>query len=528
MRRISFSGSLPSILVENTQPGGWAGALSMGFDPALVRFVDVIGSADLYLDSRFDRATGTVSLWNIATPDYDGFAAIGAQPVMHFQIRVFLADGTQGLSEATYALAVGDVDDTPPTDLAFATGGTVSPGVIGATIGTLAVTDVDSAGPFTFTIAEADAWQYEIVGNTLQLRPGMTVAISDGPFRVLNIEVSDGLQSAAHRLEISMVAAPGEQAVLDVLDHWEVRAGFAWKDENTIRALRGGWELERIEFYGDTVMDVVMKDGEHIWLPQVDRLEFLNGTLDMREGGSADYANAAYQTLLGRLADRMAIGPLVKQMDEGSLAIGTLVQILLGSREFAARWGALTNEQFVRLMYRNTEGGVPFEPAVQSWKSALDAGATRASVAQAFATWEVTLKNIDEGHPHGWWLERARGAELAAIYDVALDRLPDGPGFDYWMRELEAGTIGLDNLAILFGRAEEFVSRHAARSTAEFVHELYRTALDRAPDQAGFDFWMNDLEKGLQGRDNMIFEFGFSAEKLGNFAALPAGEPFFG
>lgn len=528
MRSIPFSGSLPQTLVENSQPRGWAGALSMGLDPALVLFVDVVGSADLYLDSGFDRTTGTVSLWNIATPDYDSFIRIGANPIMHFQVRLFLADGTQGLSAETYTLAVANVDDTPPSALAFAAGGTVAPGDIGAVIGTLAVTDVDSAGPFHFTIAETDAWQYEIVGNALRLRDGMTVAISDGPFRAITVDVSDGLQSAAHRLEFSIVAAPGEQAVLDVLDPWETRYGFAWKDADTIRALRGGWELERIEFYGDTVMDVVMRDGAHVWLPRVDRLEFLNGTLDMRERGSADYAHAAYQTVLGRLADRMSIGPLVKAMDAGSYALDVLVDTLLASAEFAQRYGALNNEQFIRLMYRNTEGGVPYEPFVQGWKAVLDSGGTRTSVAQAFVTWEQTLRNIDDAHPHGWWLERALGAELAAIYDVALDRLPDGPGFDYWMAELEAGRIGTDNLAILFGRAEEFVNRHAARTTAEFVRELYRTALDRAPDQEGFNFWMNDLEKGLQGRDNMIYAFGFSAEKLSNFAALPTGEPFFG
>ena len=527
MRSISFNGTIPPVLIENTRPGGWAGALTMSINPIFVTLVDVIGPADLYLDSRFDRSTGTVSLWNIATPDFEGFARIGANPIIQFQLRLFMADGTQARSEVSYSLAVGDVDDTPPNALAFTTGGTMAPGDIGATIGTLAVSDPDSTGPFTFTIDPTDAWQYEIVGQTLRLRPGMTVSISDGPFRTLNVEVSDGLQSAAHRLNISVVAAPGEQAIIDVLDPWEVKAGFSWKNGDTVSALRGSWEIERIEHYGGMLIDVVMRDGAHVWLPAVSRIEFLNGTLDLRQRGSADQMHAVYQTLLGRLGDKMTVGPVVSAMDAGSITIDDLVASLLGSAEFTQRYGVLNNEQFIRLMYRNTDGGVPNEPGVQAWKAALDNGMPRAGVAKAFATWEVTLNNIDAVQPHGWWLERKFGAEVASIYDVALDRLPDRSGFDYWLGELDAGLIGLNNLAVLFGRAEEFVGRNAGRSTVDFVRELYRSALDREPDQGGLDYWVQGLDAGILGRDQMIFTFGFSPEKLGYLAVMPSGEAFF-
>ena len=170
---------------------------------------------------------------------------------------------------------------------------------------------------------------------------------------------------------------------------------------------------------------------------------------------------------------------------------------------------------------------MPYEPGVQGWKAALDNGVPRAGVAKAFATWEVTLNNIDAVQPHGWWLERKFGAEVASIYDVALDRLPDRSGFDYWLGELDAGLIGLNNLAVLFGRAEEFVGRNAGRSTVDFVRELYRSALDREPDQGGLDYWVQGLDAGILGRDQMIFTFGFSPEKLGYLAVMPSGEAFF-
>ena len=527
MRNIAFSGIVPATLVENSRPGGWAGGLTISIDPGQVRFVDVIGTADVYLDSSFDRSTGTVSLWNVASPDYEAFSRIGAAPVLNFQLRVFLTDGTTAMSTEIYSLAVADVDDTPPTGLRFANGGAVAPGDIGATIGTLAVTDPDSAGPFFFTIDPTDAWQYEVVGSALKLKPGLTVAISDGPFRALNVEVSDGHQSAAFRLEIRVESPAGEQAVLDVLDPWEVKSGFSWKNADTVQALRGGWEVARVDFYGEALIDLVMRDGAQVWLPAVGRIEFLNGTLDMRQHGSADLVNATYQAVLGRLADRDSLGPAVRALDAGKRSVDDMIGDLLSSQEYQSGHGGLNNEQFVRMLYRNTEGGVPNEPGVQSWKAALDSGASRLAVTKSFVTWEVSLNNIDAVHPHGWWVERPLGAQVASIYDVALDRAPDRGGFDYWMGELEKGVIGLNNLAILFGRSEEFTSKYAAFSTRDFVRELYRTSLDREPDADGFSFWVNALDTGILHRDNMIYAFGFNDEKLGTLATLPAGEPFF-
>lgn len=527
MRSIPFSGTIPSLLPENARPHGWAGALTIGIDPAQVSLVDVVGTADLYIDSRFDRSTGTVQLWNIATPDYDGFTRIGANPVMHFQVRVFLTDGTQGLSAATYAIGIGNVDDSPPSALGFATGGTVTPGDIGATIGTLAVTDVDSAGPFSFTIAEADAWQYEVVGTTLRLKPGMTVAISDGPYRALNVEVSDGLQSAAFRLDIRVeFPTGGERAVLDILDPWETQAGFSWKNADTVWATHTGSLIAGIESYGGEVTQVRLTDGHSAWLPRVQKIEFLNGSIDMREHGSADMINAAYLAVLGRLADRFSLPPAVEAMDAGRFKLTDLIGYMLDSQEFQQRYGTLSNEQFVRMLYRNTEGGIPFEPGVRGWTGALDAGMPRVNVAEAFTTWEVNLNNVDTLHPGGWWLERFYGAHLTAIYDLAPGRLQRA-GFEYWMEQLGQGRIDLIGVAKLFAATPEFQALLAPAENAAFVRGVYESVLDRPVDAWALNYWTTRLVEGSVTREGMAIAVGLGDEKIGSLSQLPPGEPFF-
>ena len=526
MPAIHFSGGVPSAMSEATRPGRWAAGLQMSGDPSLVAFVDLVGSADLYLDSSFDATTGTVLLWNIAAPDYEGFARAGLNPVLNFSLRVFLKDGTRATSDTSWNFAVTDVDDTPPTALAFDSGGMVVPGQIGATIGHLRVTDLDSTGPYTYRIGDADAWMYEVVNDTLKLRDGMAVAISDGPYRIINIEVSDGHQSAAFALPIRVESPAPEQAVLDVLDTWESKSGFHYKNAGTVQADRGAWEVERIEYYGTALTDVLLKDGNHVWLQQVGRIEFLNGVIDMRPGSGAEIVTGLFQTVLGRNVDRGYLWDWAAAIDNGTLTRQTVATWLVDGPEFQARFPNMSNEAFVRMLYRNTEGGTPYEAGVQGWKSVLDHGMSRVDVALTFQAWEVAKTNLAAQNSHGYWMDRPFAAQVSAIYDVALDRLPERDGFEYWMGNLSAGLLAPKDLAKLFGQSSEFLGRFAGMSQEQFVRELYLDALHREPDLDGFNYWVGHLRAGTLARSDMVESFGFSPEKLGGLLHLPMGEPF--
>ncbi len=511
---------------EATLSGRWASALQMAFDPALVAAIDLVGSADIYLDSRFDSATGTVLLWNIATPDYEGFARVAASPVLSFSLRIFFKDGTRGQSDTSWSFAVDNTDDTPPTALVFDSGGTVIPGQIGAVIGHLAVTDPDSSGPYSYTIGDSDAWMYEVVGDTLKLRDGMTVAISDGPYRAINIEVSDGHQSAAFTLAIRVESPAPESAVLDVLDTWETKSGFSYKSADVVWATRGAWELDHIERYGTALTDLVMKDGSQIWLQQVGRIEFLNGVIDMREGSGAEIVNGIFQAILGRNIERGYTWGWADALEKGAMSRQGFANALLTSPEFHIRFPNMSNEDFVRLLYRNTDGGTPYEPDVQNWKSALDHGLSRIDAALSFQASEAGKASLAAQNPYGFWMDRPFAVEVSAIYDVALDRLPERAGFEYWLGNLNAGLLAPKDLAKLFGQSEEFLHRFSAMTQPQFVRELYLEALHREPDADGFNYWVGHLNAGTLARNDMVEAFGFSTEKLGYLTSLAMGEPF--
>lgn len=525
MQSIHVSGSLPASIDENTAFKGWAAGLQMPGDPRSILFVDVVGTADIYFDASYDRNTGAVSVFNIASPDYEGFVAAGRSTTLSLQLRVMFSDGSWGLSDTTWSVAVNNVDDTPPQSLTFASGGGATPGVAGAVIGTLAVVDPDTAEGFTYTIAEADAWMYDIVGNTLKLKPGVALSMSDGPYRAIFVDVSDGHQSSAFRLDIKVESPAGETAVLDVLDTWENRFGFSWKSSDTVWAGRGLFELQRMEFYGTELVELVMKDGNNLWLANAQKIEFLNGTIDLRPDSTAFHVDSYYHAILARHPGGDELGMVVRMIDQGSWDYSTLSYLLVSSQEFGVRYGNVSNENFARLLYQNAAGDVN-AGGVQYWKAQLDAGVPRWQVAKSFSDWDVNQENTREAAPYGEYMTRPWAREVIALYEAGLDRLPDRPTFEYWISVLSSGSMSLGQVTELFADCLEAQIRYAGYSSEAFVRDMFTRVLGREADPGGLSYWTYMLDHHFLQKKDVIAAFGLSQENYNQINDHPPGSPF--
>jgi serralysin len=100
------------------------------------------------------------------------------------------------------------------------------------------------------------------------------------------------------------------------------------------------------------------------------------------------------------------------------------------------------------------------------------------------------------------------------LYQAAFDRAPDLPGLGFQMSALDNGWA-LWQIAQNFIDSPEFSSKYGAVSDAQFVTLLYQNVLDRAPDQAGFDFHLNHLQT-THTRADVLREFSESPENQAN------------
>jgi len=108
------------------------------------------------------------------------------------------------------------------------------------------------------------------------------------------------------------------------------------------------------------------------------------------------------------------------------------------------------------------------------------------------------------------------------IYRAAFDRAPDAGGLGFWMSRMDGGT-SLVEIAGGFVRSKEFTDLYGAAPTnAEIVTRMYQNILDRAPEQAGYDYWLKALDDKVIGVAEMLAMFSESNENRWAVAELIA------
>jgi Ca2+-binding RTX toxin-like protein len=110
------------------------------------------------------------------------------------------------------------------------------------------------------------------------------------------------------------------------------------------------------------------------------------------------------------------------------------------------------------------------------------------------------------------------------IYAAAYGRTPDEAGLRFWVEQLENRGSGLPDfddkafVASFFLSADEFIDLYGANPTnQQYIAALYQNVLGRQPDQAGYDFWLDQIASG-QGKDDLLIYFADSEENISNVA----------
>lgn len=111
----------------------------------------------------------------------------------------------------------------------------------------------------------------------------------------------------------------------------------------------------------------------------------------------------------------------------------------------------------------------------------------------------------------------AEEAQLYRAYAGAMGRTPDKAGYEWWLGEIETGRQDLNSMAGGFIHSNEFkdlvdINMDGVISNAEFVNHMYEGVFERAPDQAGFDYWVGELDAGHRSQTQAFIEMTQSDE----------------
>lgn len=103
------------------------------------------------------------------------------------------------------------------------------------------------------------------------------------------------------------------------------------------------------------------------------------------------------------------------------------------------------------------------------------------------------------------------------IYQAAFDRQPDMAGVGYWIAAMDRGA-SLREVAAAFVQSAEFGARYGGNpGNAELVTGFYHNVLHRAPEQAGYQYWLAILDNKQATPAELLAYF---AEGEENIAAV--------
>ena len=92
------------------------------------------------------------------------------------------------------------------------------------------------------------------------------------------------------------------------------------------------------------------------------------------------------------------------------------------------------------------------------------------------------------------YAEVATQTNVTRLYIATFDRTPDQAGLDYWV---ESSGLSLEDIATSFFDQEETKEKYPeGYSTVDFIISIYTNLFQRSPDSAGSDYWIGELDSG--------------------------------
>mgnify|MGYP001272357298 CR=1 FL=1 len=121
---------------------------------------------------------------------------------------------------------------------------------------------------------------------------------------------------------------------------------------------------------------------------------------------------------------------------------------------------------------------------------------------------QVTGLNTDSG-------------KMFRLYNAALNRFPDVDGLKYWIDKYSSGENDDRAVASSFLISSEFKERYGVNtSNSRYVEVLYQNVLGRDYDQSGYDYWLGNLNNGIETRHELLLGFSESAENKWIFSDM--------
>lgn len=245
-------------------------------------------------------------------------------------------------------------------------------------------------------------------------------------------------------------------------------------------------------------------DGASLALTNIERLQFMDGGVDLSAQGTI---TRMFQAAFGRQPDAEGLA-YWQQAHRAGASLEDIAATFLASGEAVQHD---TNKAFLDALYVNGLGQLVDLKQQAQWTWLADGlGLSRAELLVRFADWAPMLA---KAAPEGITLDIADLdiGTIVRMYDALFDRAPDQAGLNYWIGVSEAG-VGMAALARDFvGGAGAPID---AMSDAAYVAWLYQAGLERTAEEGEVAYWAGLLDSGALERGDVLLAIADSSEMI--------------
>jgi len=101
-------------------------------------------------------------------------------------------------------------------------------------------------------------------------------------------------------------------------------------------------------------------------------------------------------------------------------------------------------------------------------------------------------------------LAHSQIVDLTQLYVASFNRAPDSVGLDYWGGRLSDGMSLQDIAKSFFVQKETIAAYPTTMSANDFVSAVYNNVLSRGPDTGGLNYWVGQLNNGSVSKDAFL------------------------
>lgn len=102
-------------------------------------------------------------------------------------------------------------------------------------------------------------------------------------------------------------------------------------------------------------------------------------------------------------------------------------------------------------------------------------------------------------------------AQVVRLFQAILGRVPGQDGHLIWTEAIESGDLSGQAVAFSLMQSVEFTRQYGGADDTEFITLLFQNVLGRAPSEAGFNIWVDNLQNGMT-RQEVVWGFSESSE----------------